>query len=358
MVNIRPFKGLKYNKDKIKKFEDVIKKSDYISVHVPLNEKTRNLISKKELKMMKPSAMIINCARGGIIDEEALYDALINKVISGAALDVFENEPLKKNKFRELPNIVMTPHLGASTKEAQEKVAQMAAENIIGVFTDSDYSNVLNFSLKSQGLDQSQKLYLLLSNSIGRLQTPFIKGNIREIEIMTTGDINKISEMISLNALSGLFREVIDKQVSLVNVKNTAQNNGITIKKIEKESMHDFKDSITVKVRDSEKETEIKGTVFGKKFLRIIRINDYMLDFYPEKTLVLVKYKDKPDIIGKIGTVLGEKNININEFRTGKGKDKDLTIAAINLDKEPDKILVQRIRKNPDIDDIKIYNFR
>ncbi|MBN2422805.1 phosphoglycerate dehydrogenase [Candidatus Woesearchaeota archaeon] len=333
--------------------EYLIKNSDFITVHIPLNDKTKDLISEKEFDMMKPNARIINVARGGIINEDALYNALKQGKIAGAAIDVFTSEPAVDNKLIELDNIVVTPHLGASTEEAQEKVALMIAETITAVLNNMSFNNVLNLPIAEIEIPEKIRSYLELAEKIGVLHCQLIKGNINEIEIQTTGELNEFSKIITLYSLLGLFKNTSDYNVNLVNVQNIAKEKGLKIIQSQSQAMVNFKNSITIRIKNTDKEQEIKGTVFGAKYLRIIKINEFRLDFYPEKILLLIKYKDGPGVIGQVGTILGKEEINIDEFRSGRSKNKETALAAVNVNSELTNKVLEKIKNIKEVTSVK-----
>ncbi|MBU0758391.1 MAG: phosphoglycerate dehydrogenase [Nanoarchaeota archaeon] len=316
----------------LKKMDDVLSDSDFITLHLPLSNETRKMIGQRQFELMKPDARIINCARGGIIDEKSLYDALKNKRIAGAALDVFEKEPCTDSPLFELENVIFTPHLGASTVEAVEQVSQKISENIVGILKENDFANVVNPGMAEITLPDILKPYADLAEKIGKIQKQLVKEYVSGIEIVTSGSLNEYSKVLSLYVLMGILENTVDDKVNLVNAQRIAEEKGICITQTQKYQWSSFQDSITVKIMAKNSANVVKGTVFGDKYLRIIRINEFMLDFYPEKVILLIMNQDVPGVIGKIGTILGESGINIVEWRTGRSEQKGIALAAVNLD--------------------------
>lgn len=312
--------------------ETVLKNSDVITIHVPLTEETRHLISNDEFETMKDGSFIVNCARGGIIDEDALYDALKNNKIAGAALDVYENEPPKDSKLLELDNIVLTPHIAASTKEAQSGAAMIVAEEVIQVFKDESPKNVLNMPILDKESFQKMKPYLKLAEKLGSFLTQALKGNIREVQVTSCGDITNIpkQELITRKVLQGILTPIFNDPVNMISALSLAENRGIKIIDSKTAICEGYESSIKVKVKSDFDEFEAEGTNLHGP--RLIRVNGYLVDVIPEGHMFIAKYKDIPGSIGSIGTILGEKNINVGVMQVGRDRNRGEAIMILTTD--------------------------
>jgi len=322
--------------------DELLRKSDVVTVHVPLTDSTRNLISARELSIMKPSAIVVNCARGGIINEDDLYDALKAGKIWGAAMDVFEKEPTE-TRLIQLDNFLGTPHIAGSTEEALERVSEITAINVAGILKERRYSGIvnLNFSLDAPP-DISP--FFELAEKIGLLHSNLMEGNVKKIEITLSGRLCDYRKAIESSLLCGLLAEKRE-EVNILNAVQVAEESGIERTEADVEP-RSFREEIGVRVT-SDVENEVRGTIFGNRFQRIVRINRYILDFYPEKTVLLIENNDAPGVIGRIATLLGEQGINIAEWRTGRFKDR--AFAAVNLDGRLDDKILYSIRNLDDI---------
>ncbi|MDR2831202.1 MAG: phosphoglycerate dehydrogenase [Methanobrevibacter sp.] len=312
--------------------ETVLKEADVITIHVPLTPQTKHLISKKELKIMKNTAFIVNCARGGIIDEDALYDGLKNAEISGVALDVYENEPPKDNKLLKLNNVVLTPHIAASTQEAQRDAAIIAADEVTQVFKGKTPKNVLNLPVVDQVTFQKLKPYFNLSEKLGKFISQFVKGKIETLEVVYCGELSEIEnqEILTRTILKGVLSPVLNRLVNTINSFSIAKSRDINVI-VGKQSNADTYDSIIrVKARTESDSFTIEGTQMYES--RIIKINDYRLDVKPEKNMFLARYHDVPGSIGSIGSKLGEHDINVGVMQVGRDIKGGQAIMVLTVD--------------------------
>jgi D-3-phosphoglycerate dehydrogenase len=325
--------------------ETVLKEADIITIHVPLTPQTKHLISDNELKMMKNTAFIVNCARGGIIDEEALYNGLKNNDIAGAALDVFENEPPEGSKLLELDNIVLTPHIAASTNEAQRDAAIIAADEIVKVFKGKIPKNVLNLPAVDSITFQKLKPYFSLSEKLGRFISQYAKGKIKTLEIFYCGELSEIEnqELLTRTILKGILDPLLDRTVNTINSLSIAQSVGIEVIIGKQCSAETYNSTIKVKARTENDTFSIEGTQMYES--RIVKINDYRLDVRPEKNMFLAKYQDIPGSIGAIGFKLGEYNINIGVMQVGRDIKGGQAIMVLTVDNPVPINVVNEIKK-------------
>lgn len=332
-----PFLTEEYAKSlgvEIATLEQIYSNADFISLHAPLNDQTKNLINKDALSKMKHGTRLINCARGGIVDEKALFEALKSGQIKAAALDVFEKEPLAKDSpLLELENVVLTPHLGASTEEAQVKIATESSDMIIDFFTNGIIRNAVN--MPSVDMETYKKInpYLELAEKIGLLQAQMIDGGIKEIEITYAGEVSGINTgSVTPAYLKGLLTPILDMKVNFVNAAFLAKERGIKVREIKTSETEDFSSLITAKITTEKTQLTVAGTVFSHQFPRIVNIKNLDVDVMPQGCMIVLDNIDKPGMIGKMGTLLGNSGINIASMQVGRDKLGGKAITIINVD--------------------------
>ena len=331
---------------KIVKWEELLKNSDFITLHVPLTSHTKHLIGKKEFSLMKKGVRIINCSRGGVIDEDALYKSIKSGKVSGAALDVFEKEPPGKSPLLSLPEVVVTPHLGASTKEAQYNVSVEIANQIIDALEGGIYRNVINLPHIPKEEWQNMKPYLALCEKIGSLTAQICNGNVSELRVEFLGDM-EISDnnILTSGILKGMLETMHPGLVSYVNAKIMAEEGGIRILEHESKKSEYFHSLISVEALGSFGKHSVSGTLIEKEFPRIVKIDGFSVEI-PTKGNILIFYNiDKPGLIGKIGEILGNEGINIaqmNYSREEKGKE---AITVLTLDILPSQEIKEKLEK-------------
>lgn len=299
--------------------ETLYKRSDYITIHVPKLKQTVGLINKEAIDQMKKGVMIINAARGGIVDEKALYDGLKSGKIAGAALDVFETEPPKNSPLFELENLIGTPHLGASTLEAQTNVAVSVAEQIIAYLKHNTVINAVNVPSVTGELLEKLKPYLFIADRMGAMQAQLVSGPLEEVTIEYMGNFQGLDlAPVTTAAIKGLLSPIVTDEVNSVNAPVMAKKMGIAITETKSDDANEFNNLITIKVKTPQKESLVSGTIFGKNDPKIVRINNFRLEVQPKGHLALIYNKNQPGAIGKIGTALGELNINIAQMTVGR----------------------------------------
>ncbi len=314
--------------------EELYKRSDYITIHVPKLEATTNLLNKAAFDMMKDGVMVINCARGGIIHEGDLYNAIKEGKVAGAALDVFETEPPTDNPLLSLKQVIATPHLGASTKEAQTNVAVAVANQIIAYLKHDTVINAVNVPSVTGELLKKLQPYLYLAERIGKMHTFLASGPIKEITIEYAGNFLDLDlKPVTLAMVRGILTPQVKYEVNSVNATSLAEEMGIKISEIKSQESAHYINLIRTQVTYANDETHlISGTIFGKDDARIIRINKFRLEVIPEGYLALIHNKDVPGAIGSIGTCLGDHAINIGRMMVGREDDGDRNIIFIRTD--------------------------
>ena len=313
--------------------EELYKESDYITVHVPKLKSTTGLINKKAFDQMKAGVMIINCARGGIVDETDLYDAMKSGKIAGAALDVFETEPPGECKLFELDRLICTPHLGASTKEAQTNVALAVASQIIDYLKNGTIINAVNVPSVTGELLNRLGPFLTLADRMGCLQAQLCMGPVKEVVIEYAGDFLGLDlSPVSIAALKGLLAPVLKDDVNFVNAQILAKERGIKVTETTSSDSGHYINLITVRIITTEMTNTVSGTIFGKNDPRIVKINNFGLELIPRGHLALIHNLDKPGAIGSIGAALGNHNINIGRMQVGQEEDGERNIIFLSTD--------------------------
>ena len=329
--------------------DDLTKKSDYITLHVPLNQATKDLFNLDRLKMMKATARIINVARGGIINEEDVAYALNNDIIAGAAIDVFVSEPLnKKSLLLKTKNILHTPHLGASTYEAKEGVSLAICKQIIGYFVEEKLTNALNIPLVDASLIKKMTPFYSLSEKIGSMISQMADSPIKNVEVICYGEATD-SKSITLLLMKGLLSNVTDNRINMVNADIVAKERGLSFSHSYNSSDTPFLNLIKCTVKTDEKEISISGSIYFKNYLRIVNIMGFDIDLNPEGYMLFIKNKDVPGVVGKIGTLLGKLNVNIAGYLLSRIKNNDYAFSVIKLDTELNN---QTINKITEIDEL------
>jgi len=319
--------------------DDLVQQCEYLTVHTPVNDQTRGIINAERIQKMKKGVRIINCARGGIVDEDALADAIESGQVAGAALDVFCSEPPTGSRLLEFPNVLTTPHLGASTDEAQEMVAVEAAEIMTGFLLRNEVRHAINMVPISGAEMDDMRMYLDLGYRLGLLLAQLNQSQaIREARIRYRGDAaGKKTKLMTASFASGLLHTVFDENVNIVNAEVLAHERGLEITETSSSEVGDFSTLISASLVTENGELRAAGTMFGNEFLRLVRLDNFHLDAYLDGRLLIYRHRDVPGVIGFIGTTLGKHNVNIAHMALGREKDEPGgdAVAVLNLDSEP-----------------------
>ncbi|WP_300458562.1 phosphoglycerate dehydrogenase [Desulfobacula sp.] len=313
--------------------DELFQRSDYITIHVPKMDATIDLLDAEAFAKMKDGVMVMNCARGGIINEAALYDAIVSGKVAGAALDVFSTEPPGDNPLLTLDQVIATPHLGASTKEAQTNVAVAAANQIIAYLLHDTIINAVNAPSVTGEVLKQLKPFLYLSEKMGIMQAQITKGGIKSIDIEYIGKFPDLDmKPVTIAGIKGLLTQFVQHEVNSVNAISLANEMGIKISESTSKEAGNFLNLIRI-TTVSETETNIlEGTIFGKDDARIVRINKFRLEVIPEGHLALIHNLDKPGSIGSMGVTLGKHHINISRMMVGREDDGDRNIIFLTTD--------------------------
>ncbi len=329
--------------------EKLLAVSDFISLHVPRLEETKNMINAATLSRMKPGVRIINCSRGEVMNLEDLHNAILSGHVAGAALDVFPVEPPDASlKILKNPRVILSPHLGASTGEAQVNVARMIAEQMAAYLLEGVITNAVNFP--SVSMEEMERLspYLNLAEKMGSMMGQLIRAP-HDISIDYSGDITTLAmKPVTHALLKGLLSVFTDQPVNYVNAREVAKSKGIGIKEAVTHADSAFSSLIKLKIEATDaKPDEIWGTIYEKKYPRLVRIGDVYLDAVPDGSMIVIQNVDKPGVIGNVGTTLGRHNVNIGRFQLGRRDDR--AVCLVNIDTPVDEQVLAEIKELPNI---------
>ncbi len=324
----------------IRDVDAICERCDYLTVHTPLTDETRGMIDARRLALMKPGVRIVNCARGGIVDEEALADAVESGHVAGAAVDVFTAEPPAESfRLTKLENVLATPHLGASTDEAQELVAVEAAELAVGFLLRNEVRHAINMVPVSATEMKEVGLYLDLARRLGLLVCQLVKSaGIKSAKINYRGEVaTKPTKLITASFTAGLLEGAMDEGVNIVSAEVMARDRGIEITETTSSEPGDFATLIDVAIDTDEGERSAAGTLFGKQFVRLVKIGPYPLEAYLDGNLLIYRHRDVPGLIGFIGNICAQHGVNIAGMSLGRRGNEQGgdAVAILNVDVEP-----------------------
>jgi D-3-phosphoglycerate dehydrogenase len=330
--------------------DELFPRSDFVSIHTPLNPQTRGLIGAAAFAKMKKGVRIINCARGGIVDETALAAAIQDGKVAGAALDVFEQEPpAADHPLLKLDKVICTPHLGAATDEAQINVAIAIAQQMVNYLTTGVIQDAVNVPSISTELLEVLGPYLILGEKVGTLQAQLMAAAPREVAIEYAGEVTEHDvKAITLSILRGLLSRASDV-VNYVNAPAIAKELGIKVVEAKSNQSKGFSNLVTTTVHTSAGTTIVAGAIFGQRVIRIVRINDFFLDADPEGFILMLNNRDMPGVVGSVGTLLGEAKINIARLELGRERIGGMAISLIHVDDEIPEAVLARLRTLPNI---------
>ncbi len=335
---------------------DLLKGSDFITVHVPLTDDTNHLISGKQFELMKKGARVLNCARGGIIDEKALIQAIKDGKIAGAALDVFENEPPEPDsELLKLDNVIVTCHLGASTEEAQVNVAIEIAECVGDFLLGKGIRNAANYPNIDAELYKTLQPYIIMSEKLGNFASQVIEGRINEAEVKFIGDITRYdTSSLTMALTKGLLSPVLKETVNFINAVPLARSRGIQIKQTKISSDEEFSNLVSLTIKSDKMTKTFAATLSPKREPRIVKIDDFYVDASPSGYLLMMKNWDVPGIIGNVGSLMGKHNINIAAMVFGRKTPGGEAVSILNIDSPVSPELVEKLKKVENILEVKL----
>lgn len=331
--------------------EELFARSDYITVHTPMTVDTRNILNAEAFRKVKPGVFIINCARGGIVNEPDLHHAIEQGIVAGAALDVFAQEPPRDSPLVALEQVIATPHLGASTEEAQENVAIAVADQVIDYLTRGTIRNAVNAPNIDGAILAKLRPYLTLAERLGCVLTQITRGGIQKVSIEYVGETSTLeTQPLTISILKGMLTPILGDMVNFVNVPVHVKERNIKVTESVRSEAEDFTNLISVHVKTSEQENLVAGTIFGKKEPRMVRINDFRLEAALEGHLLLIYNIDTPGTIGAIGTCLGRHNINISLMDVGQVLERGQNIIFLRTDTPVTPLVIEELLAMDNVD--------
>ena len=324
-------------------FNDILD-CDIITIHTPKNQETIDMIGEEEISKMKDGVILINCARGGLYNEDALYNNLKSGKIAMAGIDVFIKEPATNNKLLDLDNIIVTAHLGANTVESQYKIATQAANNALEAARGIGYPHALNLPIDETKIPSFVKPYLELTQKMAFTIAQMDKTDIKSIKIEAEGDISDyLDSLITFAAVGSLTPAIGCEKINYVNASFVTKEKGIKLETVKNPNTSVYKNKVTIKITTSNGVNKISGTIFDEDMQRIIDINDYIVDVEPSGKMILFKNSDVPGVIGEVGQILGDNQINIADFRLGRNS-KGAALAVVIVDDNVGDEILEKLR--------------
>ncbi|HXV84112.1 MAG TPA: phosphoglycerate dehydrogenase [Candidatus Binatia bacterium] len=331
--------------------EEIFTRSDFITVHVPLTPDTQGLINRDAFAKMKAGVRIINCARGGVVDEKDLADAIQEGKVAGAALDVYVDEPPPRDHpLLKMDQVITTPHLGASTDEAQLAVAIAVAEQMVDFLAQGVVRYAVNVPSVSPELLEVLRPYLTLGEKLGSLHVQMAGALPSEVHVEYRGEVTRYNVApLTLAVLKGMLTPVMESGVNYVNAPLVARERGIKIVESKGEHAGDFTSSITVKAKNEKEDLEVEGAIFGSKYPRIVRVNSFYLEAVPDGYILILHNKDVPGVVGAVGSILGKNGINIAGMELGRTEKGGSAISFTHVDDAVSKKALDELRALPQI---------
>jgi D-3-phosphoglycerate dehydrogenase len=333
--------------------DGLLAEADVITVHTPLSEETRGMIGAAEMEKMKDGVVLVNCARGGIYQEQPLADALNRGKVGGAAIDVYEDEPpAKDHPLLTAKNAILSPHIGANTIEAQDRVAVQTSEMVIEALRGSIFVSAVN--LPFEGLSDSDAAPMIrLAEKLGLFAAQIVSGPVARAAIELWGIEERLMKILSVASLKGLLTPFLTQSVNFVNAEQIAQQRGIAISSTTHPVPRDYNNLITFRASTAAGEVSVSGTVFSEKNARIVSINNFRVEFKPEGHLIYAVNKDVPGVVGKVGTLLGDREINIAEYNLARTTNGGKALAVITIDSALDPETLNFLRSYREMEEVR-----
>lgn len=329
---------------------DMLPQIDYLTVHTPLTDETRNLIDIPQLEKLKPGARLINCARGGIYNEAALVEGLKSGKLGGVALDVFETEPCTDSPLFGMPGVLATPHLGASTEEAQAQVAVEGVGLLVDYLTTGAIRHAVNMTPLDAKTLAELRGYLDVAYRLGLLLAQFETAPIKRCTLEFRGDVSgKNTKLITASFAAGLLEHALEEEINIVNAEVLLRERGIELVEQRKAEPGAFTSVVLAEVETDRRTHKAAGTVFGTEMLRLVQVDDFRLDAYLDGVLMIFSHKDVPGIIGAVGTIFGKHKINIGQMAVGRETKGGEALGVLNLDQAPGADALEEVRNHPAI---------
>ncbi|MEK4564815.1 phosphoglycerate dehydrogenase [Alkalihalobacillus sp. FSL R5-0424] len=330
--------------------DEVLAAADIITVHTPLTKETKGLLGMKNIAKTKPGVFLINCARGGIIDEQALKHYLANGHVAGAALDVFVEEPATDRELLDFDNVIATPHIAASTKEAQLNVASQVSEEVLHFLQGSPATNSINLPTLSKEVYEKVKPYYQLTKKMGNILSQVLRTPVQEIDVHYSGNVANFETTITTRSLiAGFLQPRVDAAVNDVNASLIAKERGISFGEKQVSDTFGYSNLIHAVVKGEERSFSIQGTYVKEYGARIVNMNGFSVDFIPEGHILYIQHNDKPGVIGKMGQLLAEHDVNIATMQVGRQEAGGQAIMLVTVDKLVDQIVIDQLQEIDEI---------
>ncbi len=361
VVGYDPFANIKEGShiEVVKEISELLKSADIITVHVPLNKNTYHLIGKEEISEMKDGVILVNCARGGIIDENAMLEALKSGKLTGVSLDVFEEEPPPPSELILHPNVITTPHIGASTIEAQKNVSLEVAEQVWLALNGKPVKTAVNMPISSTKEFDVLKEHILLAETMGKFMYQTSPENLKEVEFEYSGFLTEYNTAIlTASFLKGLLSSIVAGNINLINAIPIAKERGIKLKETKGGRDYGLNNLICVKMNTTNPIKEIGGSILPTNEMRIVILNGHRVNMEPFGYILLTKHMDEPGIVGKIGTILGGNNINIASLQLARSKPREEAIMLLSVDEEVKDDVLEKISKIKGMEYVRFVNLK
>ncbi len=329
---------------------EMLPQVDYLTVHTPLTDETRNLIGMPQLEQLRAGVRLINCARGGIYDEAALVEGLKSGRIAGVALDVFTSEPCTASPLFGMPGVLATPHLGASTEEAQAQVAVEGVGLLVDYLTTGAIRHAVNMTPLDAKTLAELRGYLDVGYRLGLLLAQLETGSIKRCTLQYRGEVaGKNTKLVTASFAAGLLAHALEEDINIVNAEILLRERGIDLVEERRGDMGAFSSVVLAKVETDQKTYKAAGTVFGLNMLRLVQLDDFRLDAYLDGVLMIFTHKDVPGIVGVVGTIFGAHKVNIAQMAVGRETKGGEAIGVLNLDQVPPQAALDEVRTHPAI---------
>ncbi|MFW5856369.1 MAG: phosphoglycerate dehydrogenase [Planctomycetota bacterium] len=341
--------------EKVETLEDLVDACDVLTIHTPKTQETLGMIGAPVIARLAPHAIVVNCARGGIVDEDALLEALEENRVAAAGVDVWEDEPATDRPLQRHPRVVMTPHLGANTIEAQARISRTAAEQVIKALDGKTVDHPVNMPNLQASLMDRVAHYAALAEKIGAFGEQYARGRVGGIDVIYQGDLAEAStDLLTMALLKGFVSQTSDQRITYVNARRKAEDRGLAVNEASDPVATDYRGAMKVVFHQEKGTLVLVGTIFDERYPHIVQLDQYHFDIIPDGVFLIMENEDKPGVIGEVGTILGRAGINIARWELGRMTEGAHAIAAIQVDQTVPEATLDRIRKARHVTDARL----